>query len=188
MLLRRRLRNAVRGFISVNAMMNSDDITAVALAVKPADLITAETGLRGIEEQLRVVLSEMREKQEIANPAFSSPIKVITGDTRDAANARIAELNKESRRLNMAATSIRQKIESMQPANANAVNVALAPFRQQAAERVAVAIEDLLAATSTLESTTAALQHAGAQATRLPEVPYLEGVLKLARAIANGRG
>jgi hypothetical protein len=142
MLICRRLRGALRGFRSVNAKLNPVHITAVALAVKPEEMVVAEAELRLIEEQRTAVLTEMRNKHEIANPAFASPLKLISRDARDAAQARVAELNKESRRLNAAATSLRQKIESMQPAHANAVNLALAPFRKEAAARVATAIED----------------------------------------------
>jgi hypothetical protein len=186
MMICSRLRAALRGFRSVNATFNPDHITAIALSVKPGEMTAAEAELRAIEEQRTAVLAEMRDKHEIANPAFASPLKFITKDARDAAQARIAELNKESGRLNTAATSIRQKIASLEPANASAVNAALAPLRKEAAGRVVSAVEELITASAVLDAAGAVLQAAGTRPTRIPKLP-LEAVLSTARAIAKGK-
>ena len=109
--------------------------------------------------------------------------QLLTVADTAAIDARLESIGAELRHIEKLRLAATRDVQRYQPNHAEAVRAALSRHRREAAARVVASIAQLAKAAAELDETTKAIQLAGGRPRRLPPIPFIEGIKKIAYMI-----
>ena len=149
---------------------------AAAVQRKP-ELVQALDDRAAVEARRKTLQDEIAALSRQRN----NLLQTVTDTT--VIDARLETIGAELRNLEKLRLDATRDVQRYQPNHAEAVRLALSRQRREAATRVVASIAELVKAAAELDETAKAIQSAGGRPRRLPKIPLIDGIAKIAHTI-----